>query len=995
MAERKAADQEQLLVAVALTGSRKSKYILKWALDKFLPEGDVTFKLIYVYPKITLVPTPMGTWLPVSQVREEVVNGYRQEIEWKKQRKILPYHKILKAQKVFFSPSYNLYRRVILLESVYPYSVNAIFTKTETVSSVCTVKSEIVVLESDDIAMALSLEITRKAIRHLVIGVTSTSIFSMSHSENQFYCRKNLTLIRGDDLSQVISENVPGFCSVYVIGDGKLQQIRPADSEQNVIHMDETSNLSSTSTSNLSGTSTDSSSSSSSLTIGRLLKSRPSSPRYGSFASGPPASESSTSVSQPKQHEYLPRNAAGPKVLARETTELKHYFFKDTNSNVGNASIQSHSSSSGDSGSWASDRTSPGSSFAGIQPNAQSPTGTPSPRSFLYTPSTGSFVGNSPAVSYAETPPTGFYKGTPPMVSPVGTPYAGTPLALSRPGTPPGGAYVDTHAVPYAGTPPTGSYAGTPLALSRPGTPPGRSYVDTHPVPCAGTLSSVSFSGISSGSEQSASPNQMSELEKLRIELRHIQKMYELTQNSSIDERFQFPLDQLQEMSKERLEEALKLKEEKCKEVASIEKNKTKAAQFATIDTGVKAERNKLKNRSDSKAAQEEESKNRLKELFASPAVQYQKFTWEEIVEATSSLSEEFKIGAGAFGIVYKCKLHHTTVAVKVLHSKDSVTNKQFVQELEILSTIRHPHLLLLLGAVPEESSLVYEYMDYGSLDDVLFHKNGKPPLPWYERFRICYEVAGALAFLHSTKPRPIIHRDLKPANILLDHNLVSKIGDAGLGTMINVEPSDMSLKTIYKETSPVGTLCYIDPEYQRTGRVSTKSDIYALGVVILQILTAKPAVGISYLVEDAIDEDNLIEILDPEAGEWPEKETLELALLGLQCSELRGRDRPDLREKVLPALEKMNEVADSARDLASNAQTATPVHFICPILKDVMEDPYVAADGYTYDRRAIEQWLTENDTSPSTNHPLPHKFIMPNTALLEAIKQWKSKNTR
>lgn len=75
-----------------------------------------------------------------------------------------------------------------------------------------------------------------------------------------FSCRKNLSLIRGDDLSQVISENAPTFCSVYVIGDGKLQQLRPADSEQNVITVDETSNLSTTST--------DSSSSSSSLTIG-------------------------------------------------------------------------------------------------------------------------------------------------------------------------------------------------------------------------------------------------------------------------------------------------------------------------------------------------------------------------------------------------------------------------------------------------------------------------------------------------------------------------------------------------------------------------------------------------------------------------------------------------------------------------------------------------------------------------------------------------------
>lgn len=242
--------------------------------------------------------------------------------------------------------------------------------------------------------------------------------------------------------------------------------------------------------------------------------------------------------------------------------------------------------------------------------------------------------------------------------------------------------------------------------------------------------------------------------------------------------------------------------------------------------------------------------------------------------------------------------------------------------------------MLLLLGAAPEESCLVYEYMENGSLEDRLFRKNNTPPIPWYDRFRICWEVASALAFLHSTTPSPIIHRDLKPANILLDHHLVSKIGDAGLGTMINMEPTNLSLKTIYKETSPVGTLCYIDPEYQRTGRVSTKSDIYALGVVILQLLTGKPAVGIAYLVEDALDEGNLSEILDPEAGQWPEKETLDLALLGVQSAELRGRDRPDLREKILPTLERLKEVADSAKDSASSAPTAAPPHFICPILK-------------------------------------------------------------
>ncbi|CAO2838760.1 unnamed protein product [Amaranthus hypochondriacus] len=913
MAERKGGDDGQLLVGVAISGSRKSKYILKWALDKFLPEGNVTFKLLYVYPKITVVPTPMGTWLPVAQVREDVVAGYRNETEWKKQKKLLPYQKNLKAQKI---------------------------------------KADIVLLESDDVAMALSLETAKQAIRHLVIGVSNTGIFSM----------KNLTqLVRGEDLSQVISENAPSFCSVYVVADGKLQQVRPADSEQNVIAMDESSNLSSTST--------DSSSSSSSLTIGRLLKNKPSSPRYhGAFADGSNSSNTATQPTQPKPNQK-PGN--GAKVLARETIELKHYAFKDKNFNFGNASARSHSSSS-DSGSWVSDRTTPEGSFAGNQSDAPSPIGTPPSRFYLstQTPTGG--------INLVGTPPTSSYMATPPALSPIGTP----PTSLYK-ATPTGSPI---------GTPPTGSFIGTPPAFSGAGTPSGGSYVGIPPSFPKTASPSVSFLGVPSGSETGVSTGQISELEKLRMELKHIEKMYELTQNAAIDERFLFPLDQLNEISKERLEEALKIKEGRGKEIEFGERIKPET-QSEAKHSWEKPERNNHNDKADIKAAQEaEDNRKKLKELFASPAVQYQKFTWEEIVEATSSLSEEFKIGVGAFGTVYKCKLHHTTVAVKVLHSKDSVTNKQFVQELEILSTIRHPHLLLLLGAVPEESCLVYEYMDHGSLDDRLFRKNGKPPLPWYDRFRICCEVAGALAFLHSTKPRPIIHRDLKPANILLDHNLVSKIGDAGLGTMINVEPTNLSLKTIYKETSPVGTLCYIDPEYQRTGRVSTKSDIYALGVVILQILTAKPAVGIAYLIEDAIDEGTLSEVLDSEAGEWPEKETLELAMLGLQCAELRGRDRPDLREKVLPFLERLKEVADSARESASNAQSATPAHFICPIRKDVMEDPYVAADGYTYDRKAIEQWLTENDTSPTTNQTLPHKFIMPNTTLLEAIKQWKSK---
>jgi serine/threonine protein kinase len=252
--------------------------------------------------------------------------------------------------------------------------------------------------------------------------------------------------------------------------------------------------------------------------------------------------------------------------------------------------------------------------------------------------------------------------------------------------------------------------------------------------------------------------------------------------------------------------------------------------------------------------------------------------------------------------------------------------------QLKILSEIRHPHLLLLLGACLDHGCLVFEYMENGSLEDRLLRKNGTPPIPWFERYRIAWEVASALAFLHNSKPKPIIHRDLKPANILLDRNLVSKIGDVGLSTMLHSDPSSMS--NIYKDTGPVGTLSYIDPEYQRTGSVSPKSDVYAFGMVILQLLTAKPAIALAHKVETALSDGHLLEILDTEAGNWPIEETKELAELGLSCAELWRRDRPDLEEKVLPALERLKKVGERAQDSASRLQTSPPNHYICPILK-------------------------------------------------------------
>jgi serine/threonine protein kinase len=243
--------------------------------------------------------------------------------------------------------------------------------------------------------------------------------------------------------------------------------------------------------------------------------------------------------------------------------------------------------------------------------------------------------------------------------------------------------------------------------------------------------------------------------------------------------------------------------------------------------------------------------------------------------------------------------------------------------------------MLMLLGACPDRGCLVYEYMENGSLADRLQRINDTPPIPWFHRFRIAWEIVSALMFLHSTKPNPIIHRDLKPENVLLGVNLVSKIGDVGLSTLVPLKES-LSSRTVYKKTGLAGTLFYLDPEYQRTGQVSVKSDTYSFGMVILQLLTARSPIGLPELVERAVEDDELSGVLDESAGNWPLKEAYALAQLGLSCLEMRSKDRPDLRSMVAVELERLKHIVDALLEPVQAVPDlpVPPSHFMCPILK-------------------------------------------------------------
>ncbi|XP_031484507.1 U-box domain-containing protein 33-like [Nymphaea colorata] len=289
-----------------------------------------------------------------------------------------------------------------------------------------------------------------------------------------------------------------------------------------------------------------------------------------------------------------------------------------------------------------------------------------------------------------------------------------------------------------------------------------------------------------------------------------------------------------------------------------------------------------------------------------SPAVpSFAEFTLEELQEATHTFDTSSQIGKGGFGAVYKGKIRHTTVAIKKLNSDSIQGATEFQQEVDILTRVRHPNLITLIGACSQAGCLVYEYLPNGSLEDRLLRRSRTVPTPspltWKERVRIAGQIYSALFFLHFARPYTIVHGDLKPANILLDANLNAKIGDFGICRLL---PHQESAATIFRLTDPKGTYAYVDPQFMATGELTAKSDVYAFGVILLQLLTAKPGSGLANEVKKVLSSKKLHEILDPAAGKWPSKEAVQLANLGLHCCELERKNRPDLESDVWKVLQ-------------------------------------------------------------------------------------------
>jgi serine/threonine protein kinase len=208
-------------------------------------------------------------------------------------------------------------------------------------------------------------------------------------------------------------------------------------------------------------------------------------------------------------------------------------------------------------------------------------------------------------------------------------------------------------------------------------------------------------------------------------------------------------------------------------------------------------------------------------------------------------------------------------------------------------------------------------------------------------RTRIIYEMCSALTFLHSNKPHPVVHGDLKPANILLDANLVSKLGDFGICRLLIQSNNSANTTKLYRTTTPRGTFAYMDPEFMSTGELTPRSDVYSFGIIILQLLTGRPPQKIADVVEDAMEKGDLHSIIDPSAGSWPFVQANQLAHLGLRCAEMSRRRRPDLAREVWVVVEPLMKAASLtarrptfAPASSPDDEASTPSYFLCPIFQ-------------------------------------------------------------
>ncbi|GKV45301.1 hypothetical protein SLEP1_g52406 [Rubroshorea leprosula] len=299
-------------------------------------------------------------------------------------------------------------------------------------------------------------------------------------------------------------------------------------------------------------------------------------------------------------------------------------------------------------------------------------------------------------------------------------------------------------------------------------------------------------------------------------------------------------------------------------------------------------------------------------------------FTLRQLKDATNNFDPTNKIGEGGFGPVYKGHLMDgKVIAVKQLSAKSKQGNREFVNEIGMISALQHPHLVKLYGCCIEGNQLllIYEYMENNSLARALFGpEECQMKLDWPTRQKICIGIARGLTYLHEESRLKIVHRDIKATNVLLDKDLNPKISDFGLAKLDEEDNTHIS-------TRVAGTFGYMAPEYAMRGYLTDKADVYSFGIVALEIVSGRSNTcsrtkeDSFYLLDWALllkEKGSLLELVDPRLGsDYNNMEVMNMINVALLCTNPAPAARPAM-SSVVSMLEGRVTVVDSSMSIES-----------------------------------------------------------------------------
>ncbi|XP_027171828.1 lysM domain receptor-like kinase 3 [Coffea eugenioides] len=290
-------------------------------------------------------------------------------------------------------------------------------------------------------------------------------------------------------------------------------------------------------------------------------------------------------------------------------------------------------------------------------------------------------------------------------------------------------------------------------------------------------------------------------------------------------------------------------------------------------------------------------------------------FSYEELATATNDFSLANKIGEGGFGSVYYAELRGEKAAIKKMDLK---ATREFLAELRVLTRVHHQNLVRLIGYCVEGSLfLVYEYVENGNLSQHL-RGSGRDTLSWSTRVQIAVDSARGLEYIHEHTIPPYVHRDIKSANILIDNDLHAKVADFGLTKLAEVGGPSLHSRL-------VGTFGYMAPEYANRGTVSPKVDVYAFGVMLYELISAKAAIvdggsatgpkGLVTLFEQVLPDpnDDLRHLVDPRLGDnYPLKSVRKMFQLAKLCTLKKPQLRPSMKSVIITLMTLSSSIEES-----------------------------------------------------------------------------------